>query len=197
MKPSTPHIERYSAIAILLHWLIALLFIGMIGVGFYMTGLGDADLSLKFSLYQWHKSFGVTIMVLTLCRLGWRLTHAPPHGADPHAGAQQVAKAAHILLYFLTLAVPLAGWAMVSASSFNIPTLLFGEFHWPHIAFFNNLSDKISAESALKLIHKTLAYGTAVLAAGHIVAALRHQFILRDHTLAKMMPTAKKARPTE
>ena len=197
MKPSVSQMERYSTIAILLHWLIAVLFIGMIGVGFYMTGLGDADLSLKFSLYQWHKSFGVTIMLLTLCRLGWRLTHAPPIGATPPAKAQIAAKVAHILFYFLTLAIPLVGWAMVSASPFNIPTLLFGELHWPHLAFFNNFPDKTSAESTLKLIHKTLAYGTAVLAVGHIAAALRHHFILRDHTLAKMIPVTRIERSTE
>ncbi len=194
---ASPHILRYSTVAVFFHWLIALLFTGMVGAGFYMTGLSDSDLSLKFSLYQWHKSFGITIMVLTVFRLGWRLTHAPPHGGSPHAGRQQIAKAAHILLYFLTLAIPLAGWAMVSASPFNIPTLLFGEFHWPHIVFLDDLSDRASAESTLKLIHKILAYGTAVLVLGHVTAALHHHFILRDDTLAKMIPWTEKKRPAE
>jgi len=195
MNTPQPHLKRYSNIAILLHWLIALLFLGMVGVGFYMTSLGDTDLSLKFSLYQWHKSFGITIMLLTLCRLGWRLTHTPPHNNNFSTWDQRLAATVHILLYFLTLAIPLAGWAMVSASPFNIPTLLFGELHWPHFMFLSELPDKASAESTLKLVHKTLAYGAATLALAHIAAALRHHFILRDTTLAKMMPAVTKARP--
>ena len=197
MNTLQPQAKRYSLIAVLLHWLIALLFAGMIGVGFYMTRLGDTELGLKFSLYQWHKSFGITIMLLTLCRLGWRLTHTPPRNTNFRAWDQRIAATVHILLYSLTFAIPLMGWAMVSASPFNIPTLLFGEFHWPHFTFLSELPDKASAESMLKLIHKTLAYGAAALALVHMAAALRHHFILRDNTLMKMIPAATKARSTE
>lgn len=185
---------RYSLVAIILHWLIALGFIGMIGVGFYMTSLGNGDLSLKFTLYQWHKSFGVTIMLLTICRLGWRITHAPPPPDYTSARTKNLKKAAHAILYVLTLLIPLAGWAMVSASPFNIPTILFGEIHWPHLAYFNDLPDKQSAENLLKLLHKILAYGTAALVLGHIAAALRHHFILKDTTLVKMTPIRSKIR---
>lgn len=194
MKAPTTIGARYSLVAIILHWLIALGFMGMIGVGFYMTSLGDSDLSLKFTLYQWHKSFGITILLLTIFRLGWRATHAPPRPENSLTRMQKFAKGVHGILYVLTLVIPLVGWAMVSASPFNIPTVLFGELNWPHLPYFSNLPDKDHAESLLKLLHKTLAYGAAALVLGHIAAALRHHFILKDATLVKMMPNRAKIR---
>ena len=197
MTVSAATSERYSQVAIVLHWLIALTFAGMIGVGFYMTDLDDTELTLKFSLYQWHKSFGVTILILTMCRLGWRLIRKPPHWTGPHSWRKKTAGVAHSLLYLLTLLIPLAGWAMVSVSPFNIPTILFGEIHWPHLAYFNSLPNKASTEATLKLIHKSLAYGTAVLALSHAAAALGHHFILRDGTLGRMALRFNKNGPAE
>jgi len=192
MKPVPPDNERYSLVAIVLHWLIALLFLSMIIAGYTMASLSDADLSFKFSLYQWHKSFGITIMLLTLLRLGWRLGHSPPETANTRP--YKTAKLMHGLLYGLTLMIPLAGWALVSASPFNIPTALFGEFNWPHLPYFSTLPDKQSAEASLKLVHMGLAYGTGVLALGHMAAALYHHFLLKDRILVKMMPKKRKNR---
>lgn len=193
MRSIPSDLERYTFVAIILHWFIALIFTAMIGVGFYMKNLGDADLSLKFSLYQWHKSFGITILLLTILRLGWRLGNSPPE--TPNTTAQKAAKFVHGLLYAMTLLIPLAGWAMVSASPFNIPTILFGEFNWPHLPYFSSLADKQTAEGLLKLVHRVLAYGTAGLVVGHMAAALHHHFILKDAALAKMMPKKRKIGP--
>lgn len=192
MKPVPTDQERYSLVAIVLHWLNALLFLSMIIAGYTMTSLSDADLSLKFSVYQWHKSFGITILLLTLLRLGWRLGNHVPK--TPNTKAHKAAKFMHCLLYGLTLLIPLAGWALVSASPFNIPTILFGEFNWPHLPYFSTLVDKQSMEASLKLVHKGLAYGAGMLVLGHISAALYHHFLLKDQTLAKMMPIKRKNR---
>jgi cytochrome b561 len=192
MKPVSTDQERYSLVAIVMHWLIALLFLSMIVAGYTMTSLSEDDLNLKFSLYQWHKSFGITILLLTLLRLGWRLSNSPPK--MPKTRVHQTAKLMHGLLYGLTLLIPLAGWALVSASPFNIPTILFGEFNWPHLPYFSTLPDKQSMEASLKLVHKGLAYGTGALVMGHITAALYHHFLLKDQTLAKMMPKKRENR---
>lgn len=179
---------KYTRTAILLHWLIAIGLMGMLGLGFYMTRLGDDALSLKVELYQWHKSFGITLLVLTLARLAWRLFHPPPSANAPSLWQRRLARVGHIGLYGLTLIVPLAGWAMASASPFNIPTILFGLIEWPHLPPFDTLVDKQASEPLLKLVHKILAYLTALLALGHAGAAIRHHFILKDSTLMKMLP---------
>lgn len=182
--------QNFSYTAIGFHWLVAVMLVGMLGVGFYMTGLGDEEISLKFSLYQWHKSFGILILLLTLARLGWRFLNPSPPPLDS-GWRKAAAKISHVLLYAFTLLVPLAGWAMVSASPWNIPTVLFDTVPWPHLPGLATLEDKASAEAAFKLVHKSLAYSTALLALLHAGAALHHHFILKDKTLVRMLPVLK------
>lgn len=183
-----PH--TYNKVAILLHWLVAGCFAGLLCVGFYMARIGDDALSLKFTLYQWHKSFGVTVLLLTVLRLVWRITHTPPvllaSGWQAYA-----ARTGHVALYILTLLIPLAGWAMVSASPWNIPTVLFGFIPWPHLPLLPDLADKPAAEEMLKLVHMSLAYGTAFLVLAHAGAAFHHHFRLRDNTLVRIIPFIK------
>ncbi|HNB06080.1 MAG TPA: cytochrome b, partial [Thauera aminoaromatica] len=114
---------HYTATAKLLHWLIALMIFGMLGFGFYMTGL---DLSpTKLELYSWHKWAGVTVFLLVLVRLAWRIGHRPPAlPAHMPAIERLAAHAGHHLLYLLMLAIPLSGWLMSSAKGFQ--TVWFG-----------------------------------------------------------------------
>ncbi len=186
--------QNYSKVAIVLHWLIALCFFGMVVIGFTMTRMGEGALSLKFNMYQWHKSFGILILLLTLVRLAWRSRVRPPKTTPGKLWEARAATTSHILLYGFTILVPLAGWAMVSASPWNIPTVLFETVPWPHLPGFESLSDKQSAEAKLKLIHKALAYGTVALVLLHALAALRHHLILKDTTLVKMLPILKNLR---
>jgi len=181
---------RYSNVAIALHWLMALGFLALIVIGLSMTHLGLAPMT-KFKLYQLHKSIGVTIMLLALCRIAWRLTHRPPALPDMPPLERFAAEAAHVLLYVLMLALPLTGWALVSASPFNLPTVLFGVIPWPHLPFLADLEDKASAEAILKFIHDKLAWAVIALIAVHAGAALRHHIILRDDVLARMLPFVK------
>ena len=122
MKEIAP---RYHGYAIALHWAIAFLIIGMLGVGIFMTGLDESE-PMRFALTQWHKSFGVIALILILGRLTWRLTHAPPRLPD-HLALWEIraAEVAHLLLYLLILLIPLSGWIMVSASPLDLPTLIF------------------------------------------------------------------------
>jgi len=174
---------RYSAVAIALHWLIALAIVALVVIGIVMTGLPDTDLTRKFALYQLHKSLGITVLALSLLRLAWRLTHRPP----PLPGTlkpweRRAAWATHIGFYGLIIVIPLLGWAMVSASPYNIPTVLWGEIPWPHLRVPK------SAFEAFRTGHVLLAFGAIALLVLHVAAALKHHYILRDDVLARMLP---------
>lgn len=179
---------RYSGVAIAIHWLTALAIVAQLVMGWTMTSLPPGSY-LQFSLYQWHKSVGITILALSILRLVWRLLHKPPPlPATMPAWEQRVAKAAHALLYFLLVALPISGWAVVSASPFNIPTVLYGVLPLPHLPVLPDLADKKAAESALALVHDIAGLMLVILLAGHIGAALRHHFLIHDDVLARMLP---------
>src|SRR5574340_841081 len=105
--------SRYTGVAIGLHWLVAVLILGSLGVGAYMAELPLSPTRLK--LVNWHKWNGVTILALTLLRLVWRLTHRPPPDVPMPRWQARMAHATHAALYALCLAVPLVGWAYSSA----------------------------------------------------------------------------------
>lgn len=180
-----PHTPRYTQVAIALHWLVALLIVVALGVGTYMADLPLSPTRLK--LFNWHKWNGVTILALSVLRLLWRLTHAPPPDVAMPRWQVQAAHAAHGLLYALCLVVPLVGWGYSSAAGF--PVVWFGVLPLPDLLPV----DKALAE-AVKPWHGALAWTLAVLALGHVAAALWHHFINRDRLLDRMRPAPPKDR---
>jgi len=166
--------DRYDRVAVILHWIMALGIFALIGIGLTMKQAGMPKLRM-FQLYQLHKSIGVIILLLAVVRLAWRLAHRPPPlpAALPRL-ERRVAYAVHGLLYVLLLALPLSGWALVSASPLNIPTVLFGTIPWPHIPWLAELPDKAPVAAALQAAHDYGAYALMAVLAGHIGAALRH-----------------------
>ncbi|MBX9931695.1 MAG: cytochrome b [Methylobacterium sp.] len=183
-----PSARRYSLVAIVLHWLSALGILALVAMGLAMTQLELAPMR-KFELYQWHKSLGITVLLLTLLCLGWRLLRPPPALPPGMTKVERrAANGAHILLYGLLIGMPLTGWAVVSASPFNIPTLLYGTIPWPHLPVIATLVDKASAEKLLAVVHAGGAWILIALLMLHVGAALRHHFILRDDTLRRMLP---------
>jgi cytochrome b561 len=171
------HPGRYTSTAIALHWLLALMILGTLAVGLYMTSLPFSPTRLK--LYNWHKWAGMVILALSAARLLWRLTHRPPAPPPMPAWQQRASGIAHGLLYGLFFAVPLAGWAYSSASGF--PIVLFGVWPLPDwVPVDPDLADR------LKPVHHWLAYTLAAVVAVHVAAALKHQFIDRDGLLRRM-----------
>lgn len=168
--------QRYSSGAILLHWLIALALAGQLALGFAMP----KDES-GFALYQLHKSIGITILLLSLARLAWRLTHRPPR---PVEGGFQgfLAKAVHTLLYLFMIGMPLTGWALVSTAPIQVPTVFWGTVPWPHLPL------PVSMGEAAEETHELLAWIGLALIVLHVAGALRHQFLLRDGLLRRMGP---------
>lgn len=188
MKPSsTP--QRYSPISMAFHWVIVGLMVGLFVIGYRMTRLPDEDISDIFTLYQLHKSLGVTVLLLTGLRILHRVLNKPPYNPFPYKKwEKRAASLAHFCLYSLCLLVPLLGWAMVSASPYNIPTVLFDLWTWPHLPPFDTLADKPRAEAVLKTIHRAAAYSMLALILLHALAAIGHHTILKNHTLLRVLP---------
>lgn len=184
--------SRYSTVAVVLHWLIALLVIGQIAGGLYMEKIPDAEAARKFEFYQLHKSFGFTILVLTIGRLAWRLTHRPPPlPAGMAAWERAAARSTHALFYALLLGVPLLGWAYVSVAPLNIPTVLFGIVELPHLPFFAGVEDRKDTAEFFEEFHEIAAKGIIALLILHVAAALKHHFINGDDVLARMLPLVR------
>jgi cytochrome b561 len=171
---------RYTRTAMSLHWLIALMLFGMFGFGLYMVELPLSPQKLKF--YSYHKWAGVTVFLLVLARLAWRITHRPPAlPADMPGWQVTAAKAGHHLLYLLMVIVPLSGWLMSSAKGFQ--TVWFGVLPLPDL-----LAKDEALGEALLLTHRLLNWFFMLVVAGHVVAALKHHFIDRDGLLSRMLP---------
>jgi len=179
---------RYNNTAIVFHWLTAALIIGMLGVGKYMTSL-DEDSALRFSLTQWHKSFGLIILVLSIARVAWRLGHRPPAlPATMRVWERMVAGLSHLLFYLLILFMPISGWLMVSASPLNISTFFFNIVKVPHLPWLSTAANRAELADNFQLAHEYASMVLIVLLLLHISAALRHQFMLRDQLMTRMTP---------
>ncbi len=183
--------ERYTSVAIGLHWLIAVLVIGEIAGGFYLEELSDSASAERFQLIQLHKSFGITILLLTLARLAWRLGHRPPPLPSAMPGWQKtVARGLHIGFYVLLIGVPLGGWAMVSASPLaeTVKTYLFGVVPWPHLPFFHGVEDRKGLAHDILEAHELGAKLMAAMIVLHVGAALKHWLMDGDGVLESMLP---------
>jgi cytochrome b561 len=180
--------QRYHGFAIGLHWLIAILTVGMLILGKYMTSLEESE-PLRFALTQWHKSFGVVALLLILIRVFWRLTHRPPR-LPGHLKPWEIKVAgfAHILLYLLIILIPVSGWIMVSSSPLGLPTVVFNSIQWPHLAPLDTLPGKAELSSLFREIHAVAGSVLILLLVAHIGAALRHRFVLRDDVMNRMSP---------
>ena len=168
--------ERYSRGAIAFHWTIAALAIANLAVGF----LHDPIPALGAYMGA-HKAVGLTILVLTLARIAWRVTHpAPPPPGDLPAWQRIASRVTHWALYALTLLLPLTGWMMVSGSEVRRPLTWFGVFDLPYLPVGKAAGD-VGHQA-----HVILGWLMLALVALHIAAALRHHFVLRDGVLRRM-----------
>ena len=182
---------RYGAVAVTLHWLIALAIIGMLILGKYMADLPDSD-PTRFDLIQLHKSIGITILGFSVLRLMWRLVNkVPPLPAHMPAWERFAAHTSHFLLYVLIIGIPLSGWATVSASPLGIPTIWFGTVEIPHLPGLQGFADQHAAEGNLRETHELLGDLMIALLVIHVAAALKHHLWDRDDVLVRMLPFSK------
>ena len=175
-----PARTRYTATAIALHWLIALLLIGLFCVGLYMHDLPLSPWKLR--IYSWHKWAGVSAFLLLIVRATWRLTHRPPPlPASMSRPLQLAAHTGHALLYLLMLLIPLSGWLMSSAKGF--PVVYFGVLPLPDLVDKNKELGEL-----LVAIHQALNYLLAAVVVGHAGAAVKHHVLDKDDVLTRMLP---------
>ncbi len=174
---------RYNNIAILLHWLIALLIISAFILGVTMTDIpGFTPTKLKY--FSWHKWIGVTVLALACMRLLWRLfNQAPPYPASMPAWQKKAAYGLHGLLYVLMFAVPLSGYFYTLAA--GVPVVYFGIIPLPVL-----IEPHPELKASLRLLHYCLNVTLFICICLHVLAALKHHFIDRDDVMKRMLPTA-------
>lgn len=170
----------YNATAKTLHWLIATIMLGLIGLGFYMHNLPISPGKLK--MYSWHKWAGVTVFLLATVRLAWRTLYPPPKlPSEMSKLLKMAAYYCHVSLYFLMFAIPLSGWLMSSAKGFK--TVWFGVLPLPDLLHPNR-----QLGEALFNLHLTLNVILIMLLFAHVAAVLKHHIIDRDEVLSRMLP---------
>lgn len=180
--------ERYSSVAITLHWVIALAMLGMILGGWYMTDLPDGA-SGQYFLYQMHKSIGITILLLTVARIIWRVMNPPPALPDDMNGLEKTAShLVHLGFYGLMIGLPLTGWLYSSVSvKLDVPTVLYGMISWPDVPFVDGLKTE-GASGTVHFIHSKLAWVVLGLLALHFAGAIKHELGAEHGVLKRMIP---------
>ncbi len=176
--------SRYGLVAILFHWLMAVVVLGLFGLGLYMVELTYYDAWYRGSL-ELHKSIGVVLALLWLARVLWKRVNPQPQDIDPNAKMVNLgAKFAHSLLYLLMLALMVSGYLISTADGRGID--VFGLFTLPSMGLFFENQEDIAGQ-----IHLVLAWAIVGLASIHGLAAFQHHFINKDNTLLRMLPSRK------
>ena len=173
----TPTRTHFSPLARLLHWTMAPLIIAMLFIG---VGMVATVSRAHTTLVAIHRPLGIALLLLVVVRAGIRITRgSPPLPADMPALQRFAAKASHLLLYALMAAMPLIGWAMLSAAGY--PVTLYGPLHLPPIAPHN-----VELFALLRALHTWLAFALFATVLLHLAAALFHGLIRRDGVFSSM-----------
>lgn len=171
--------QRYTTVARLLHWIMAVLILFTVPVGFVLLALPQGW--VQNTLFDLHRSIGVLLFVLVVMRIAWRLTHPPPPLPDDLPAWQHLASGTvHRLLYVVLLIQPIIGWWGTSA--FGAPINVFWLFELPPLVS----KDELAAKQILAW-HGIVGIALSVTVAIHISAALFHHFVRRDEVLRRML----------
>ena len=168
--------RHFNFLARLLHWSMAIAILAMLFIGAAMV----ISLPYRVQLLDLHRPLGLAILLLALVRLANRLRHAPPPlPADLPRIQVLAAKASHWILYGLMLAMPVIGWAMLSAGGY--PVTVFAGFNLPAIAPHSAV-----LYGFLRPLHGVLGYLLFLTILGHLGAALFHAWVRRDEVFGQM-----------
>jgi cytochrome b561 len=172
--------ERFGLVAKTLHWLTLALLIGAFTLAVSMVNMPFSPRKLEF--YSWHKWVGVTIFLVAVVRLAWRLANPVPQPpATTPSWQRRLAGLSHAALYAILIVMPVTGWIMSSA--LNLPVVYLGLVHIPSPFGV----DRALGET-MKIVHLSLAVALLLLVAIHALAALYHHLVLRDDVLRRMLP---------
>ncbi len=182
--------ERWGNIARILHWTIAVLIIGVFTAGLIMEDMANGP--DKYWTFMMHKSFGLLVILLVICRLVWRLTNRKPRNLASIPWHMNVAaEITHWALYALMLAIPFSGWLVHSYANFPLNWFGIQGLAVPRLA---SLPASMGSDEVHELVentgelHGALAWLLMIVVAVHVAAALYHHFIRKDAVLARMTP---------
>ena len=171
--------SQYGWLSIAVHWLVAVAVFGLFAAGFWMV-----DLSYYSSWYRtaphWHKSVGILLAIVMLLRLLWRVISPAPKALATHKRwEKQTATLVQFALYFGILLLVVSGY-LISTED-GRPIAVFDWFEVPALGALFAAQADIAG-----LVHEYVAYSVISLAVLHSLAALKHHFIDKDHTLKRM-----------
>jgi cytochrome b561 len=173
---------RWGSVAQFLHWLIVALIITQVVLALSAERLHGMA---KLAMLARHKSVGITILMLAVVRLVWRLVNpTPPLPSTLKPYERVLANFTHTALYVLIFAMPISGWIMTSARGF--PASWFNLFQLPDLVAKNR-----ALYEAMQQTHEALAWTLGAVATLHLLAALKHHFVLKDTVLRRMLPFTK------
>lgn len=178
--------HRYSLGAIILHWLIAFAIIANWIIAQIAEDLPKAE---EQALMGTHVALGMTVLILTVLRIIWRIMHKPPPPNPDHARWERVlAHVVHKLLYVLMLGLPLSGYFMVQTGTGGMAIDMFGLFDFPATEMAKNHD----THETLEGVHELFANAMLGLFVLHVVGAWKHQLLDRDGTVLRMLPFGKR-----
>ena len=170
----------YGSLSKFFHWVIATLIIALLIVGWVMSSLGD-DAAIKFTLYAYHKQFGLLVFCLALLRILWTLKVGHPPLNNIAWWERLLAKLSHLFLYCAMVFMPLSGWMMSTASGY-LPKVFGVAIAMPGIP------ENKAVASFAHTVHEILPWLIVIVLLGHVVGALKHHFIDKNDILLRMMP---------
>ncbi len=171
---------EYSAITRILHWIVALLIIGLIWLGWWMVDLSYYDRWYNRSL-ELHKSLGMLVLAIAMVKIAWVVYEGKPGFPDTiQPWERAAATAVHHLFFLLMLLIPITGYVISTSAGDGIS--VFGMLEVPAVLPVSETLREVAIE-----LHFWLAYATGALVAVHALAALKHHFVDRDETLRRML----------
>lgn len=188
--------KNYTSVAILLHWILAILLIGMVFYAWHMDDLrqalrahteGVTLADVQFAVNA-HKTAGMLVLLLSFVRLGWRFAHKPPAMPVGMAGWEKlVARSTHIAFYVLMIGMPLMGW--LAASTTQAPSMMFNnpDLILPRLP----VSQDHDFQELVGEIHGKGGWAILILAGLHFAAAIKHQYLGKDGLMRRMLPFMK------
>ena len=169
---------RYTTLAVALHWLVAALVVGQVALGWWMQTVPKSPAGLRAEAFNLHKSVGIVIFALMLVRLGWRLRHTPPALPAMPRWQAQLARATHVGLYLLLLALPLTGYLGSAFSGY--PVKFFG------LALPMWAAKHEALKAWMGSAHLAITWALVAAFALHVVGAIKHAVWDRDGLMRRM-----------
>lgn len=185
--------QRYTTVAIWLHWITAILIIANLAIGLDFADPLPGQRFAPKPLLSLHVSIGITVLLLSFARLAWRLRYRPPpHSANMPAWEKRSAAITHGLFYILMIGMPLSGWLIVSAhKTFPFKTMVWDAIPWPMIPLFGHMTaEQVEIwHSRFVTLHSVSSiYLLIAMLLLHLGAVAKHHIFDRDPVLRRMWP---------